>query len=138
VPALFAVSGATFGKREAQLAQAIATTDAACVLLCGDGAPIDENHAGRLIDSVQATGLACLIETDAGLAERLGADGLHIEADADLYAAARKLLGESANIGALCGLGAMTPCYSRNLAPTTSHLGRTRKALSTQSISTLT
>jgi thiamine-phosphate pyrophosphorylase len=54
---------------------------------------------------VQATGLACLIETDAGLAERLGADGLHIEADADLYAAARKLLGESANIGALCGLG---------------------------------
>jgi thiamine-phosphate pyrophosphorylase len=92
-------------KLEAQLAQAIATTDAACVLLCGDGAPIDENHAGRLIDSVQATGLACLIETDAGLAERLGADGLHIEADADLYAAARKLLGESANIGALCGLG---------------------------------
>jgi len=92
-------------KREAQLAQAIATTDAACVLLCGDGAPIDENHAGRLIDLVQASGLACLIEGDAGLAERLGADGLHIEADADVYAAARKILGESANIGALCGLG---------------------------------
>ena len=92
-------------KLEAQLAQAIATTDAACVLLCGDGAPVDEDHAGRLIDLVQASGLACLIEHDAGLAERLGADGLHIDAESEAYTAARKLLGESANIGALCGLG---------------------------------
>ena len=92
-------------KLEAQLAQAIATTDAACVLLCGDGAPSDEDHAGRLIDLVQASGLACLIEHDAGLAERLGADGLHIGAESEAYIAARKLLGESANIGALCGLG---------------------------------
>ena len=92
-------------KLEAQLAQAIATTDAACVLLCGDGAAVDEDHAGRLIDLVQASGLACLIEHDAGLAERLGADGLHIDAESEAYIAARKLLGESANIGALCGLG---------------------------------
>lgn len=92
-------------KLEAQLAQAIATTDAACVLLCGDGAAVDEDHAGRLIDLVQASGLACLIEHDAGLAERLGADGLHIDADPEAYTAARKLLGESANIGVLCSLG---------------------------------
>lgn len=91
-------------KLEAQLAQALATTTAACVLLCSDGAPIDENHAERLIDLVQASGLACLVENDAGLAERLGADGLHLNADAGAYAAARKLLGESASIGALCGL----------------------------------
>jgi thiamine-phosphate pyrophosphorylase len=90
---------------EAQLAQALATTDAACVLLCSDGAPIDENHAGRLIDLVQAGGLACLVDDDADLAERLGADGLHLDANPATYAAARKLLGESANIGALCGLG---------------------------------
>ena len=90
---------------EAQLAQALATTDAACVLLCSDGAPIDENHAGRLIDLVQAGGLACLVDNDADLAERLGADGLHLDANPATYAAARKLLGESANIGALCGLG---------------------------------
>jgi thiamine-phosphate pyrophosphorylase len=90
---------------EAQLAQALATTDAACVLLCGDGAPIDEDHAGRLIDLVQAGGLACLVDDDADLAERLGADGLHLDANPATYAAARKLLGESANIGALCGLG---------------------------------
>jgi len=89
---------------EAQLAQALATTDAACVLLCGDGAPIDEDHAGRLIDLVQASGLACLVENDAALAERLGADGLHLDADAETYAAARTLLGESANLGVLCGL----------------------------------
>jgi thiamine-phosphate pyrophosphorylase len=89
---------------EAQLAQALATTDAACVLLCGDGAPIDEDHAGRLIDLVQASGLACLVENDATLAERLAADGLHLDADAETYAAARTLLGESANLGVLCGL----------------------------------
>ena len=89
---------------EAQLAQALATTDAACVLLCGDGAPIDEDHAGRLIDLVQTSGLACLLENDAALAERLAADGLHLDADAETYAAARTLLGESANLGVLCGL----------------------------------
>ena len=89
---------------EAQLAQALATTDAACVLLCGDGASIDEDHAGRLIDLVQASGLACLVENDAALAERLGADGLHLDANAETYTAARKLLGESANLGVLCGL----------------------------------
>ena len=89
---------------EAQLAQALATTDAACVLLCGDGAPIDEDHAGRLIDLVQASGLACLVENDPALAERLGADGLHLDANAETYTAARKKLGESANLGVLCGL----------------------------------
>ncbi len=89
---------------EAQLAQALATTDAACVLLADDGAPIDEHHAGRLIDLVQANGLACLLDNDAGLAARLGADGLHLDANPEAYAAARKLLGESASIGALCGL----------------------------------
>jgi thiamine-phosphate pyrophosphorylase len=89
---------------EAQLAQALATTDAACVLLGDDGAPIDEHHAGRLIDLVQANGLACLLDNDAGLAARLGADGLHLDANPEAYAAARKLLGENASIGALCGL----------------------------------
>ena len=86
-----------------KLAQAMATTDAACVLLCReDGArrkscrPPHRPRAGH--------GLACLIDQDAGLAERLGADGVHIEADAQVYAKARKLLGESASIGAGCGL----------------------------------
>jgi thiamine-phosphate pyrophosphorylase len=90
-------------KLEAQLAQALASTDAACVLLCRDDAPTDESHAGRLLDIIQGRGVACLIETDARLVELLGADGLHIEADDEAYRKARDLLGESASIGAGCG-----------------------------------
>ena len=89
---------------EAQLAQAIAGADAACVLICPDESTIDEIHAGRVVDLVQGRGLACLIENDAGLAERLGADGAHIEADPTAYTEARKRLGASASIGAACGL----------------------------------
>jgi thiamine-phosphate pyrophosphorylase len=88
----------------AQLAQAMASTDAACVLLCREESAFDEAQASSLIDLVQARGLACLVEQDAALAERLGADGVHIAADAAVYAESRKLLGESASIGAGCGL----------------------------------
>jgi thiamine-phosphate pyrophosphorylase len=88
----------------AQLAQAMASTDAACVLLCREESALDEAQAGSLIDLVQARGLACLIEQDAGLAERLGADGVHIAADPTIYAESRKRLGESASIGAGCGV----------------------------------
>src|SRR3977135_3219407 len=81
-------------KLEAQLAQALASTDAACVLLCRDDAPTDESHAARPLDLIPGRGVACLIGTDARLAERLGADGLHIEADDEAYRKARDLLGE--------------------------------------------
>jgi len=91
-------------KLEAQLAQAMANTSVACILLCENAQPFDESHADRLIDLVQAAGVSCLIENDVALAERLGADGVHIAADADLYKHARDLLGETANIGASCGL----------------------------------
>lgn len=87
-----------------ELAQAMAGTDAACVLLCREESAFDEIEASSLIDLVQARGLACLIEQDAELAERLGADGVHIAADSTLYAEARKLLGDNANIGAACGV----------------------------------
>jgi len=87
----------------AQLVQAMTSTDAACVLLCREEPAFDEAEALSLIDLVQARGLACLIEQDAGLAERLGADGAHIEADSAVYAESRKRLGESASIGAGCG-----------------------------------
>ena len=90
-------------KLEAQLGQALANSSAACVLLCDDGQPIDETIADRIIDFVQGAGVACLIENDIALAESLGADGVHIAADAELYGNARELLGESANIGVGCG-----------------------------------
>lgn len=88
----------------AQLAQAMAGTDAACVLLCREESAFDETHASSVIDLVQARGLACLVERDAVLAEHLGADGVHIPADAAVYAESRKLLGDSASIGAGCGM----------------------------------
>jgi thiamine-phosphate pyrophosphorylase len=90
-------------KLEAQLAQAMANTSAACVLLCHDDQRSDDVRADRIIDLVQAAGIACLIDNDIAMAERLGADGVHIAAAADLYAAARARLGESANIGVACG-----------------------------------
>ena len=91
-------------KLETQLARVIASTDAACALLSIAGETLDENDAGRLIDLVQARGLACLVENDIALAERLGADGVHIAADPALYAESRKRLGENASIGVDCGL----------------------------------
>ena len=87
-----------------QLTQVVASSDVACVLLCPEESSPDEAQIGRTIELVQTSGLACLIDGDAGLAERLGADGVHIAADAATYAEARKRLGESASIGAGCGL----------------------------------
>ena len=88
----------------AQLAHAMASSDAACVLLCQEESAFDEVQASSLIDLAQARGLACLVEQDAGLAERLGADGVHIAADPSVYTESRKRLGENASIGAGCGV----------------------------------
>ena len=92
-------------KLEAQLGEALESADAACAPLCNGNSPVDQKHVGRLIDLVRSRGTACLVEDDAELAERLGADGVHLGiADADAYTSARNLLGSSANIGAGCGL----------------------------------
>jgi thiamine-phosphate pyrophosphorylase len=90
-------------KLDAQLTRALANTSAACVLLCNNDRQMDET-LDRLLDLVQTAGIACLIEDDVARAERLGADGVHIPADAELYRHARASLGESANIGVGCGL----------------------------------
>jgi len=91
-------------KLEAQLTQALAAASAACVLFCNIDQQADELHLDRLLDRVQAAGVACLIENDVPCTERLGADGVHIPADAEPYRRARATLGESANIGVGCGL----------------------------------
>jgi thiamine-phosphate pyrophosphorylase len=59
---------------------------------------------------------AFLIEGDAQLARRSGADGVHIEASPSAYAAARALLGSDAIVGADCG-------SSRHLAMSLGELG---------------
>lgn len=100
----FQVPAQPSAKLEAQLAQALDSTEAACVLLCVDDPGAGDNSSGRLIDLVQARGRPCLVENDIALAERLGADGVQLAADAKLYQEARARLGESANIGAYCAL----------------------------------
>jgi thiamine-phosphate pyrophosphorylase len=90
-------------KLESQLAQALALVAPACVLLCQNGEHLEKVPADRLIDLAQSAGVACLIENSIALAEELGADGVHILADREVYAKARAILGESANIGASCG-----------------------------------
>jgi thiamine-phosphate pyrophosphorylase len=96
--------GEPTAKLEAQLAQALARADVACVLLGRGLSAIDEEYASRVIDLAQSAGAACLIEDDAELAERLGADGVHLKADPDAYRKARALLGSDASIGVACGL----------------------------------
>ena len=92
-------------KLEAQLAEALASADAACVLLCRGETLADEGWASRLIDLVQSRGVAVLVADDSELAERLGSDGIHLGvADTLRYAKARELLGASASIGVGCGL----------------------------------
>lgn len=96
--------GEPTAKLEAQLAQALTRVDIACVLLGRDDGASDDDRFSRLIDLVQGAGAACLIEHDAELAERLGADGVHLEADPEAYRKARALLGPEASIGVECGL----------------------------------
>lgn len=90
---------------EAQLAEALAAADVACVLLGTDDDPGETPGAAALIALVQRHGIACLVEQDAELAALLGADGVHVDADAHAYETARARLGKDANIGAFCGLG---------------------------------
>jgi thiamine-phosphate pyrophosphorylase len=96
--------GEPTAKLEAQLAQALTRIDIACVLLGRDDGASDEDRFSRLIDLVQGAGAACLIEHNAERAERLGADGVHLEVDPDAYRKARALLGPDASIGVECGL----------------------------------
>ncbi len=92
-------------KHEAQLARVLEAVHPACVLLTHNGEATDKvpgTEIDRLIDTVQGAGAACLVQ-DIDAAAELGADGVHIPADLDLYAKARTLLGTSANIGVACG-----------------------------------
>lgn len=77
---------------------------ACCVLLCPHAGQIDETEAIRLLGLAQERDLACLVKDDAALAKKIGADGVHIDADRAAYASARALLGEDATIGVFCGL----------------------------------
>ena len=91
-------------KLEASFAQTVAGAHPACLLLCQDEEPFDESFARRLVNLAHERGIACLIESDIECALRIGADGVHIDADSGAYARARDRLGKEAIIGAACGL----------------------------------
>jgi thiamine-phosphate pyrophosphorylase len=86
---------------ETSLAGALGAADV-CVLLCQDGTEIDRAWDLKLRELTQARDVAFLIENDAGRAERIGAAGVHIPADAALYRQTREHLGQRAIIGVGC------------------------------------
>ncbi len=108
---------------QSSIAQVLArpATSASCVLLCSnasgpDAAPLDETWAEQILQLAQAHDVACLVEGDVELARKIGADGVHIPADAGLYARARERLGADRIVGVGCR-------QSRHYAMTLAELG---------------
>jgi thiamine-phosphate pyrophosphorylase len=85
---------------ERSLAEVVELADVACVLLCQDSADPGLDH--RLRELTLARDVAFLIENDAARARRIGADGVHLPADAALYGQTREHLGQRAIIGVGC------------------------------------
>lgn len=57
----------------------------------------------EIVQMAQAEGVAVLIDGDSARAAKLGADGVHIEASAEAYEEARRILGKNGIVGAWCG-----------------------------------
>ena len=87
---------------ERSLAEIIEAADVACVLLSQDAAEADNALDLRLRELTQARDVAFLVENDAARAKRIGADGVHLRADAALYGQAREHLGQRAIVGVGC------------------------------------
>jgi thiamine-phosphate pyrophosphorylase len=87
---------------EQSLAEAMDAADVACMLLCDGGIEADPALDTRLRELTLARDVAFLIENDAARAEQIGADGVHLPADAALYGQAREHLGQRAIIGVGC------------------------------------
>jgi thiamine-phosphate pyrophosphorylase len=83
-----------------RLAAALAAGDVACVLLRGAAGLDVKRLAQALMPLVQERDAAFLVEDDARLAARIGADGVHIAYSADALESARSSLGPDAIVGA--------------------------------------
>jgi thiamine-phosphate pyrophosphorylase len=103
-----------------RLAAAFGAADLASVLIVpAAGRTLDAAAARPLVDYAQRRGAAALIAADASLARRLGADGVHLGASADIegaYHAARGILGADDVIG-------VDPGISRHDAMTLAEAG---------------
>jgi thiamine-phosphate pyrophosphorylase len=82
---------------------------AACILLCADDAGrIERTRAAKLVELAHRAGIPLVLQDDIGAAKDLGTDGVHVEADENVYSEARRFLGEEAIVGAECGLSRHT------------------------------
>ena len=76
----------------------------ACALLqSGRDGKVDRGFAGTLLRLAHEANIPLLLEDDISTVTGLGADGVHIAADEDVYAEARRVLGDDAIIGVDCG-----------------------------------
>lgn len=90
---------------------------AACVLMRADeDGRIDRSLAEAVLQLAHAADIPLVLERDCAAAADLGADGAHIGGDEEIYAQARKLLGDDAIVGVDCGM-------SRHAAMTLGELG---------------
>jgi thiamine-phosphate pyrophosphorylase len=87
---------------EKSLTEVLEVADVACVLLRQDAAEPDPAFDLRLRELTVARDVALLVENDAARAKRIGADGVHLPADAALYGQAREHLGQRAIVGVGC------------------------------------
>lgn len=88
-----------------QVAEAGSTGQVGCALLqCQTEHRIDRSLADMLLRITRYAGIPLLFERDIAAADALGADGVHIPADEDLYREARRVLGQDNIVGVECGL----------------------------------
>lgn len=89
---------------ESSFGQAIASADVACALFGRNLARFHESWAITLKRLAHDREIAFFVADDVEFAARIGADGVHIAADAYVYRKARSVLGNRAIVGVNCEL----------------------------------
>jgi thiamine-phosphate pyrophosphorylase len=100
-----------------QFAESGSLGNIACAILqSGSDGKVDLGYAEMLRRFSLSANISLLLENDISAAADVGADGVHIPADEDIYTEARKILGDDAIIGVDCGM-------SRHAALTLAEMG---------------
>lgn len=101
---------------EKALTEVLAELDIASILLAGDPKETSPESVLRLRDLAVAREAAFLLYGDVEMAERIGADGVHLSPDPEYFRLAREALGQRSVVGA-------GPLASRHLAMVLAELG---------------
>lgn len=83
--------------------QAVAGGDIACILVTGDTPELLRERVEALLPIASAHNVAVVVDNDPELAVALGADGVQVPADLEIYGAARALLQDEMIVGVMCG-----------------------------------